>query len=388
MSLLFGLFSSLVACQPAADTSDTGPDGSTTDTADSGDTGDSADTGDTGVEVTPSILWLDSLLSVDLTPDGSVALAQDATSMEGALLLIDTTTGETTEVTTLGDAGLNLATGLSAELDISAYFDVPVLAGRWSQTGGWTEVPSPYASGCDSNIGAGFDVSDDGDVVVGLMWDGCAPAAFRWTESGGTTPLAILGEPVDGSSVAPTNRATVVSGDGQVAAGFAANGYLDRTPARWSADGSGELLAPDEMAETGEVLSIDQDGDTLGVQRGYDGYRWTESGGFVSLGRVDTMMPTDTVYPNALTADGRAVFGGVGSEYFTVPVAFVWTEAAGMRAVQELAVAAGIEIPEGYWLTSVVAASDDGTVLLGRAFDADFSSKTFILHAPAAAWGL
>lgn len=283
---------------------------------------------------------------------------------------------------------MNLATGLSADLEISAYYAVPILAGVWSDAAGWTEVPSPYPSGCDANIGAGFDLSDDGEVVVGLMWDGCTPAAFRWTEADGTQILEVLGEPMEGSPNAPTNRATVVSGDGRVAAGFAASGYLDRTPARWDADGSGALLTPEITDLTGEVLSIDYDGDTLGVTQGYDGYVWTPDGGMVSLGRLETAMPTDTVYPNAITADGGAVFGGVGSEFFTVPTAFVWTEAAGMRALQELAVAAGVEVPEGYWLTSVIAVSDDGTVLLGRAFDADFMIRTFTMHVPAGTWGM
>lgn len=378
------LLLALTACTPdePADTGDTA------DSADSADSGDIADSGDTAEEVTPSIAWFDDLLAVDLTPDGTVALAQLSTSFEGELLLLDTTTGEATSVATLGDAGLNLATGLSANLDISAYYDVPIQAGLWSETSGWTTLPSPYEAGCDSNIGAAFDVSDDGGAVVGLMWSGCAPAAFRWTASGGVVELEILGEPMEGSSSAPTNRATVVSGDGQVSAGFAANGYLDRTPARWTADGAGERLAPEDVDMTGEVLCIDQDGDTLGVQRGYDGYAWTEAGGMVSLGRLESALPTDTVYPNALTADGRAIFGGVGNEYLTVPSAFVWTSAAGMRSLQEVATAGGVEIPDGYWLTSVTAVSDDGTVLLGRAYDADFLVKTFVMHAPASAWGL
>ena len=264
---------------------------------------------------------------------------------------------------------------------------MPTEAGLWSEATGWEKITSPFAAGCDMDNGGGFDVSDDGTIVVGLLWDGCVPAAFRWTAAGGVQVLDILGEPYEGSPNAPVNRASFVSGDGQVAGGFAAYGALDRSPARWTADGHGELLTPDDHEQSGEVLAIDYDGSTLALLRGYDAYLWTETGGLVSLGRLKSMLPTDPVYPNALSADGQVAFGGVGSEFFTVPSAFVWTEASGMRSVQEVAQAAGVVIDEGYWLTNVMAVSDDGTVLLGRTFDADFAVKTFVMHVPAGTWG-
>lgn len=311
-----------------------------------------------------------------------MALAQNALSIEGELLLIDTVANTSEVVTTLGDASRDMATGLSADGHIAALHGVPVEAGVWSAADGWVDLPSPYDAGCDADNGAAFDISDDAAVVVGLMWDGCAPAAFRWTATDGVMPLEILGEAFEGSTSPPTNRATVVSGDGQIAAGFAANGALDRTPAMWRADGAGVLLDPDNVDVTGEVLSIDADGSTLAGMRGNDGFVWTEAG-FVDLGRVDTAMPTDPVYPNAMSADGSLVFGGVGSEFFTIPTAFVWSSAGGTRPLQPLVEAAGVEVPEGYLFTSVLAVSDDATVIFGRAFDADFAVKSFIVRVPA-----
>ncbi len=348
--------------------------GDTSDTSETGETGDTSDT-----PVSPSIQWFDGVSGVDLTPDGATALVQSMTLFDGELSFIDTATGVVTVQTTLGDAGKDMGTAVSADLQIAALYAIPVEAATWSADGGWEVIPSPFDAGCDSDNGGAFDVSDDGAVAVGLLWDGCAPAAFRSTSSG-VQLLATLGE--SSGSSAPTNRATVVSGDGAIAAGFAEYGSIDRSPTRWAADGTGELLDPDNRDAPGEVLSIDYTGATLGIVQGYDGFAWTEAEGLVPMGRLENALPTDTVYPNALSADGSTAFGAVGSEFFTVPTAFAWTREDGMRSLQELAVAAGVVIDDGYWLDNVMAVSDDGTVILGRALDADYAPTTFVMHVP------
>lgn len=374
------LLLSLTACTaPGKDDSGALTDDSSADSMDS-----SLDSDDSGEPVTPQIRFFADVAPMDLSPDGRTALVQRMTTLDGALEFIDTTNGEVSAVTTLGDATRNMATGVSNDQRIAALHGVPVEAGRWSAQAGWEDLASPFSSGCDLDNGGAFDLSDDGTVVVGLVWEGCVPAAFRWSEGGGMLVLDRLGVGWEGGS--PTNRASFVSGDGLVVGGFAQNVGLDRSPARWDADGSGELLAPDDLEQTGEVLSIDFDGSHMGVIRGNDGYLWSESGGFVPLGRLESSMPADPVYPNAISYTGDVLFGGVGSEFFTVPSAFVWTEEAGMRALQELAVAAGVEIAEGYWLSSVVAVSDDGTVILGRVLDANFLPQTFVMHLPGGSW--
>ena len=92
------------------------------------------------------------------------------------------------------------------------------------------------------------------------------------------------------------------------------------------------------------------------------------------------------MYPNTTSADGRFVFGGVGSEFFTVPISFVWSAEGGMLALQPLVEAAGIDL-EGATLTNVMAVSDDGSLLLGRAFDADFNLVSFVLRVDPAVYG-
>ncbi|MBL8625632.1 MAG: hypothetical protein JNK64_30250, partial [Myxococcales bacterium] len=203
--------------------------------------------------------------------------------------------------------------------------------------------------------------------------------------AGAFGPLAGLGLAAAGPGTAPTTRATVVSDDGRVAAGFAENGAVDRSPAIWQADGTGELLDPAVMDAPGEVLAIDGVGAVIAGQRGNDGFIWTRAGGFTDIPRLAAALPSDPVYPNAMTADGTRVFGGIGNAFFTTPLAFVWSATAGTRDLTALATASGVDLPTGTVLNNVIAVSADGTVLIGTAMDAVFAPKTFVLRLPASA---
>ena len=91
--------------------------------------------------------------------------------------------------------------------------------------------------------------------MVGLSWDGCSGRAFRWTEATGMLELENL---ANGS-----NRASVVSSDGNTIAGFA-QGAFNRTPATW--DGvtlAGTLLDPPNGEIEGEFTGISDDGSII-----------------------------------------------------------------------------------------------------------------------------
>jgi hypothetical protein len=88
-----------------------------------------------------------------------------------------------------------------------------------------------------------------------------------------------------------------------------------------------------------------------------------------------------------MSADGALIFGGVGDVFFTTPIAFVWTAAAGMRPLADVAAAAGVTLPAGMLLGSVLGASADGTVLAGTALDGDGNPRTFVLRLPRSAYG-
>ena len=167
------------------------------------------------------------------------------------------------------------------------------------------------------------------------------------------------------------------------AAGFASTLVLDRTPAVWAADGSGFLLDPANVEEPGEVLSISEDGSVLGGTWGNQAFVWTEATGRTDLPRPDSFLPSDPCYANAISAAGELVFGGCGNPFFTTPAAVVWKDGA-VRLLTDVVAENGLEVPADLALTTVLAASNDGSILLGVALDlVTFEQKSFVLRLPA-----
>lgn len=333
----------------------------------------------------PSLRLYPYVQAIDVTPDGRTALFGDVSTPAGRLWFVDTVTGEAEHRTDVGDPLRDFATGIAQTGEVSALHGDPVQAGVWSPTGGWRDLPSPHAAGCDQDVAGAWDVSADGQVVVGLTWDGCTVEGFRWSAAGGgvMTRLARVGARLGGGEAAPDNRATVVSDDGAVIAGFAMTDLVDRAPARWTADGRGELLPRSADDAPGEVLAIDADGGVLAGVDGVDGVIWA-GGERTTLPRFDTLLPSDPVFPNALSGDGALVFGGQGSAFFGTPEAFVWSAAGGLRRIADVALAAGLVVPENVALTSVLAVSADGSVVVGTARHTDtLADEVFTLRLPA-----
>jgi uncharacterized membrane protein len=333
----------------------------------------------------PEIVFLDYTFAVDITPDGRTALFENLTDHAG-VVLYDTVTHEGVEKTSAGDPARDFVTGISQDLRVSGVYGDPTMGALWSEVAGWATHASPFGAGCDQDISSAFDVSDDGKAATGLMWNGCNPQAYRWTDTGGAGTVQLLQALGGFTGGAISNRGTAISHDGKVVAGFAAMGNLDRTPAVWHEDGTGELLIPtldgsDPNQAPGEVLSMNADGTVLGGTLGFDGFIWTKGTGAALMTRIPDSDPSNRVFPNAITDDGRLVFGGLGDPFFTIPTAFVWSERDGMRALSDLVTAAGLTIPDGTILGNVYGVSGDGTVMVG---DAQTSTgiKTFVLRLP------
>lgn len=326
--------------------------------------------------------------AVDLTPDGTTALLWDNATGDAYTYGVDT--GALSLRANAGDPTQDFPTAISADEAIAALHGVPVQAGLWAMADGWRDLAVPFASGCDTNVGAAWDVSADASVVVGLGWDGCYPAAVAWTlGNGGTvTPLVLqrLGARPAGAMGMPTNRATVVSDDGRVIGGFAETDMVDRWPAIWHADGTGMLLPGTTLDAPGEVLAISADGAVAAGIWNNEAFLWSEAGGVRTLGLLPGSLGGDAAYPNAIAAGGALVFGGAGG--FGATVAFVWTEAAGMRPLTDVLTAQGIAFPADYTFSNVLAASTDGTVILGTVLTASGTPQSFVLRLPVSAYGL
>ena len=332
------------------------------------------------------IQFLSLPIPIDLTPDGGVALLQD---FGNNLYFYHTATQELELKTNVGTNPGDFATAISANGLVTASWGSPVQAGIWTQGAEWTGIASAYVQGCD-DIASSWDVSADGHVVVGLVWNKCNAEAFRWdaTGSGIMTPLQRLGASFPGSSNPPSNRATVVADDGGMMAGWAQTSAVDRWPAVWRPDGTGFLLPGTALDTPGEVLSISADGKMVAGTWGSEAFYWSEGTGVVNIGQLPGSDVFDPQYPNAIAAGGKLIFGGAGSPFFSIPRAWVWTQADGMRPLQDLITENGVEIPDGYLLINVLAASNDGSVVLGVAYDPTGLQVSFVLRLPVSAYGL
>jgi uncharacterized membrane protein len=344
---------------------------------------------DAGTDAGPSLVFVEIPGPRGLTANGSTALLQDFNSATNDVYFYDTATATLTKETSTGDFQRPV-TGIAGDGSrIVGFYGTPIGAGIWSPAQGWTILGTVFDAGCDPDQGAGWALDDDGKVAVGLLWDSCSSRAFRWsdatdagTDAGTFTLLASLSGDDAGS-----DRASVISADGKVMAGFCQTASLDRTPAVWHADGTG-LLLDQVQAAPGEVLSISADGTMVAGILNLEGFIWTLDGGMINIGKLPGAFPTDSTYLNAIADNGQLVFGGCGDPFGSGVQAIVWTADGGMRTLQDLVVDAGLSIPNGYVLSNVIAASRDGTLLLGESVDATMVSRSFVLRLPVSTYGL
>jgi hypothetical protein len=344
-----------------------------------------------------SIAFVPDLTAVDLTPDGGTALLFDQFSSEGDVYFYDVASDVLTPKTTVGTTLRAFPTGISATERVSAVHGEANQAGLWTEAGGWLDLGSVYPNGCviDPDTGAqdksgAWDLSADGSVAVGLLWNECNAEAFRWTSATGLVPLELLGASFPDSPNPPSNRATKISDDGSLVGGFAQTAIVDRWPAIWRANGEAFLLpqGPFTIDSPGEILSVSADGSRVAGIWNLEGFTWTEADGVVSLGFLPGGFPGGQTFPNAIAADGQLIFGKTVAGFFDPPTVFVWTEAQGMRSLSQIAAASGVSIPAELTLDNVLAASTDGTVVLGTAFDFSFRIYTFVLRLPISVYGL
>jgi len=335
------------------------------------------------------IAIVDVTTPIDLTPDGTIALLEDLGSFEGKVYFFDTRTGALTHKTDVGDPGRDVVTAISATGRVTALHADPVQAGLWSEGTGWLDLPALYPDPCSADIAGAWDVSADGHVAVGLSWDGCTAAGFLWSDATGTgvySQLDRLGSAIDGDTVPPNNRVSVISDDGSMAAGFAQDGVVDRRPAIWRADGSGFLLNPTVPDAPGEVLSISADGHMVAGIWNQDAFYWTQASNVVNLGHLPGEVDGTPTFPNAISAGGSLIFGTSGDGFLSTQHAFYWTQARGMRPLSDLV--SSFSLPMGTALTGIYAASADGTVVLGTTLDDHNAQKTFVFKAPVSVYGL
>lgn len=236
-------------------------------------------------------------------------------------------------------------------------------------TGTWTSHGG-LGVDMDGNTSSAWDISGDGETVVGMGWVGSAAHGMVWNSTEGIIDLGSLYP--DAST-----RANAVSDDGGVVVGWQdVNGPWKSAVWRKNAGGGYDantflLIDPagsatDEYNQAGECSAVSADGSWIG---GYGDYAnnnepwiWSEATGVVSLGALPDM---GQGFVTAFSADGSIVVGWFDGPFFGSPrKAFIWTEADGLQdlntyATNELGVVLGSQqlysasdiSPDGHYIT-------------------------------------
>ena len=257
------------------------------------------------------------------------------------------------------------------------------ISGRWTAGSGFVSLGvfttnPPFPASFGQTINTPYDISDNGNVVVGLAYvpgGGFNSArAFRADFAAGT--LISLGHTGGEGS-----RANCVSADGLVVGGW------DRSPttsidlpAVWRIDPGTGTVTPFVLAgpdDVGEIGGCNADGSQLaGASSQFPGQlvRWTWNGSAYlpePLGTIDDGFVSVTGMSN----DGTVIVGSTGG--FFSQEAFIWTPATGMTRLRDYLTERGITgLPDDASLSAVLSISPDGRALTVGGF---FATSGLIL---------
>ena len=228
---------------------------------------------------------------------------------------------------------------------------------RWRSAGGMLGL-GDLSGGAFSSIGLG--ASANGNVVVGRGLgnngnEACRYEAGSFVALGGTIAGGFLGSQASACSA----EANVIVGAREIA-GF------QREACRWVKVGANYTLQGLGDISGGQVFSIangcSSDGSVV-VGSGSsattsEAFRWTQSGGMVSLGTLGFEGASGEAYSeaNACSADGSVVVGVSASP--TESLAFVWTTSTGVMAPLGDFAGGAVE-------SNALSCSADGRIIVG-----------------------
>jgi len=228
----------------------------------------------------------------------------------------------------------------------------------WSSTSNF----APVLAGVSSRV---VDISGNGLVRI---------TRTQFNTGGAWTGLAALPSPhvdpellrvsADGAQIAATVFRRVQTGSsgygGPIFSNFARIAVYNPASGAWT------IVEPLPDYENISTLSISADGRvSVGTSTDQEGalpqraVRSTDGGLAVSIGALS---PADGSTALDVSADGSVIVGRSGS------TAFVWTAADGMRSVQSVLTANGVDLG-GFTLTSAKAVSDNGQIVVGTGTD-------------------
>jgi len=227
---------------------------------------------------------------------------------------------------------------------------------------------------CDRLLSAGYGVSGDGSVIVGLGWDGCGTAhGFR------RDPYCML----DLGSLAPPrgSRANAISADGQTIVGWSDQATGFRQGARW-VDGAWQWFeGPD--GPVGEALAVNAGGSIIvGTWCGPSSpfaWRWTEATGVECI--QSTLTDPDQTVMLALSDDGGVIGGYVRPVFNPATDALLWFDGNPVD-LREYLLGQGVLEVQDWQLSMVSAVSSNGQTIAGSGIGPDRLLHGFVVTLP------
>jgi uncharacterized membrane protein len=338
-----------------------------------------------------SVTLLGQAFPTDVSPDGSVVAGNLAGSYE-TFRWTDATGIVPLGMSSVAVLGVGAGTpdvsadGTRISATILGVDSTYVTQGLWTEGAGWLETMPPVppeGSPLDNQYGSSWGLSDDGQVIVGLLWrlglPGGTAHACKWTASTGVVDLGSNG----GSS-----RANDTNADGSVIVGWTERFDGTWQPTVWTPSGM-TILTP--TLGFCEAEAVTPDGTTIigstyeehsfrffAARWDWNGSTWVEQ----VLGDLPGTAPnTGYVTGNDITADGTFIVG-FNQFFFGNSAGFVWTEETGVVDAEDFFDAEGIMLPSTLEITALTGVSDDGLVITGVAqrTTPPFASEGFVVH--------
>lgn len=347
---------------------------------------------------------------IGLSSDGSIMLSSVYDESGYALRLTNTITGQIQNIGSPdGVNGFN-AKGLSADgKTVIGYSytgtDGPARSFIWTEANGFVDLG---VIDSDGDYIFANSVSGDGTAVTGYVGGNGMVEAFYWTSSNGMIGLGTLGGGSSYANAISDDASTVVGYYNK--AGSFSHAFVwkadDRTIVDINNDNLYDISVAGMVSDDGSVVAGGGTKNNLSGPSSNGVFRWTEATGMVDIGNLggeytrlyamngdgnvlvgeastpelntyhayryvaSTSTLTDlktlggkSSYASDLNADGSIVIG-TSSNAEEVYRGFVWTEATGMKTVEEWVASRGGSVGEDMTATADYI-SDDGNVIVG-----------------------
>lgn len=306
--------------------------------------------------------------------DGVVRLGRDTVSVFGVGAGVPGVSDDGTRIsaTITSDDGTHMTQGL------------------WTQGLGWQTL-SPYPADMgqvDLSAGSAWNISGDGNHVVGLYWrsgatDGLAHASIG-SVPGGISSLGSTG----GSS-----RANAANHDGSVVVGWdeASDGHWRSVVwvngVQTILHDRGAFTEAVDVNAAGDVVVGDAWNDATSTREAaiwrWNGASWDEQ-------ILGTLPGTFEIWgrsvANGVSADGSVVVGFNVYDFgpFSDTTGFVWTASHGMLSIESYLARHGVSVDPLFDFISLTGVSADGRTLIGYGIDyRTFLYQSFSVTIPA-----